>query len=49
VDQFLSEMGYIATQMLIKLVNNEPLEVQVHKTPTKLVKRKSCRALENSN
>jgi LacI family transcriptional regulator len=46
VDQFLSEMGYIATQMLIKMVNNEPLDVQVHKMPTRLVVRTSCRALE---
>jgi LacI family transcriptional regulator len=46
VDQFLSEMGYVATQMLIKMVNNEPLDVQVHKMPTKLVERTSCRAIE---
>ncbi|MBL8099407.1 MAG: LacI family DNA-binding transcriptional regulator [Anaerolineales bacterium] len=46
VDQFLSEMGYIATQMLIKMVNNEKLDVQVHKMPTRLVERTSCRALE---
>ena len=46
VDQFLSEMGYIATQILIKMVNNEPLDVQVHKMPTRLVERTSCRALE---
>lgn len=45
VDQFLSEMGYIATQMLIKMVNNEPLDLQVHKMPTRLVERTSCRAL----
>jgi LacI family transcriptional regulator len=46
VDQFLSEMGYIATQMLIKMVNNEALDVQVHKMPTRLVERTSCRALK---
>lgn len=46
VDQFLSEMGYVATQMLLKMVNNEPLEVEVHKMSTQLVKRSSCRALE---
>jgi len=49
VDQFLSEMGYIATQMLIKLVNKERLEADVYKMPTKLVIRNSCRALEKSN
>ena len=45
VDQFLADMGYVAIQMLIKLINNEKLEVQIHKMPTKLVERNSCRAL----
>jgi len=45
VDQHLAEMGYLATQMLIKLVNGEQLESKVQKMPTKLVERKSCRAL----
>jgi len=45
VDQFLSEMGYIATQMLVKLVNKEQLGTHVHKMPTKLVVRDSCRSL----
>ena len=49
VDQFLSEMGYIATQMLIKMVNREPLDVQVHKMPTRLVERTSCQALVKVN
>ena len=48
VDQFLSDMGYVAIQMLIKLINNETLEVQVHKMPTKLVERISCRALNET-
>ena len=46
IDQSLNEMGYIATQMLMKLVNNEPLEKHVHKLPTRLIVRESCRALE---
>ena len=45
VDQFLAEMGYVAIQMLIKLINNEPHDGQVHRIPTKLVERSSCRAL----
>jgi LacI family transcriptional regulator len=49
VDQFLSEMGYIATQMLIKMVNNEALDVHVHKVPTHLVKRGSCQALSKTD
>jgi DNA-binding LacI/PurR family transcriptional regulator len=31
VDQFISEMGYVATRMLIKLINGEPLEDQTYK------------------
>ena len=45
VDQSLSEMGYVATQMLIKLVNGENLDDQIYKMPTKLVVRSSCQAL----
>ena len=45
VDQFLSEMGYIATQMLIKLVEGELLDSYIYKMPTKLVVRSSCRTL----
>jgi LacI family transcriptional regulator len=45
VDQFLAEMGYAATQILIKLINKEKLEVQIHMIPTKLVVRNSCRDL----
>lgn len=46
VDQHLAEMGYVATQMLIKLVNGEQLDSKVYKMPTKLVERKTCRALK---
>ncbi len=45
VDQFLADMGHIAILMLIKLINNEPLEEQIHKMPTKLVERSSCQTL----
>jgi LacI family transcriptional regulator len=43
VDQFISEMGFVATQMLIKLINQEPLDVQIYKMKTQLVVRGSCR------
>ncbi len=43
VDQFLEEMGYIAVQMLAKLIDKEPLVERVHKMPTELVERTSCR------
>jgi LacI family transcriptional regulator len=43
VDQFISEMGYVATQMLIKLINDVPLEDQTYRMQTRLVIRNSCR------
>ncbi|MBL8064123.1 MAG: LacI family DNA-binding transcriptional regulator [Anaerolineales bacterium] len=45
IDQFLEEMGYVAMQMLIKLINGEPLEVEVYKMQTKLLLRTSCQEL----
>jgi len=43
VDQFIAEMGYIAVEMIVKLVNGETLESDLHKIPTELVVRESCR------
>jgi LacI family transcriptional regulator len=43
VDQFISEMGYVATQMLIKLINDVPLDDQTHRMQTQLVIRSSCK------
>ena len=43
VDQFISEMGYVATHMLIKLINGVPLEDQTYRMQTRLVIRNSCR------
>ncbi len=45
VDQFVSEMGYIATTMLIKLMHGEALEEPLCKVPTQLIIRDSCRAI----
>ena len=45
VDQFISEMGYVATQMLIKLINGAPLEEQTYRMQTRLVVRASCRKI----
>jgi LacI family transcriptional regulator len=42
VDQFISEMGYVATQMLIKLINGESVEPQTYKMQTQLIVRTSC-------
>jgi LacI family transcriptional regulator len=46
VDQSIQEMGRIAIQMLVKLIEGEPLESKIIKTSTRLVIRDSCRALE---
>lgn len=43
VDQFISEMGYIATQMLFKIITGEALSEPIHKIQTQLVIRNSCR------
>lgn len=45
VDQFISEMGYAATQMLIKVINEESFENQTFRMQTKLVIRNSCRSI----
>jgi LacI family transcriptional regulator len=46
VDQFISEMGFVATQMLIKLINGEALDSQTYKMQTRLVIRNSCQAYQ---
>jgi LacI family transcriptional regulator len=48
VDQFIYEMGYVATQMLIKLINGEELDSQIHKIQTRLVIRESCQPYSGS-
>ena len=45
IDQFISEMGYVATQSLIKLIDGEPLDTQTYRMQTQLVIRTSCQAL----
>ncbi len=42
VDQFMVKMGYVATEMLIALVQGEPLESDLYKVPTQLIIRDSC-------
>jgi len=42
VDQFISEMGFVATQILIKLINGEALDEQTYQMQTQLVIRNSC-------
>lgn len=45
IDQFISEMGTVAVEMLVKLVHGETLENCLHKIKTNLIVRESCRAL----
>lgn len=45
VDQFIGEMGYIATNMLIALIDGEILLEKTRRVPTQLVLRGSCKAL----
>jgi LacI family transcriptional regulator len=42
VDQSIDEMGYVATKMLIELIQGKPLENRLHKIPTRLIIRDSC-------
>jgi LacI family transcriptional regulator len=42
VDQFISEMGFVATQILIKLINGATLEDQTYRMQTQLIVRNSC-------
>ncbi|PKO19007.1 MAG: LacI family transcriptional regulator [Chloroflexi bacterium HGW-Chloroflexi-10] len=45
VDQFLSEMGFIATKMLIRMIHDEELEEETIQIPTELLVRNSCKSL----
>jgi LacI family transcriptional regulator len=43
VDQFVSKMGYIGTQILIKIINGDHLDDQTYKMQTQFIERNSCR------
>lgn len=45
VDQSVREMGLVATEMLIDMIDGKPLEQQVRKLPTHLIVRGSCRPI----
>lgn len=45
VDQDLHQMGIAATEMLVTLIKGEVLPEVVHKIPTQLIVRGSCRAV----
>jgi LacI family transcriptional regulator len=44
VDQFISEMGFVATKMLIRLIEGESLDTRTYQMQTQLVIRTSCQA-----
>jgi LacI family transcriptional regulator len=48
IDQRLDDMGYQAIQMLLKLINNESLDLQIYKMSTKLIERSSCKVIPNT-
>ena len=48
VDQFIMEMGYTATQILIKIINGIPLENQTYQVQTQLIIRNSCRSISEN-
>jgi LacI family transcriptional regulator len=48
VDQSIVKMGYVATEMLIRLVQGERLESERYEMPTRLVVRDSCQAMVNN-
>ena len=45
VDQFIPQMGSIAVEMIVKLINGEKLENELHKIQTRLIVRDSCHTL----
>jgi LacI family transcriptional regulator len=44
IDQFIDKMGYVATEMLVALIQGKSLGSDGYKMPTQLVVRDSCRA-----
>jgi LacI family transcriptional regulator len=44
VRQPLAQMGRVATQMLLRLIDNPQLQVEHVALPTELIVRQSCRA-----
>lgn len=45
IDQFIDKMGYVATEMLVGLIQGGALQSDGYKMPTQLVVRDSCQAV----
>jgi LacI family transcriptional regulator len=48
VDQFIDKMGYVATEMLISLIQGECLDSYLYEMPTHFITRDSCRAIASN-
>lgn len=48
VDQSIDKMGYVATEMLIRLIQGESLDSHLYKMLTQLIVRDSCQALHST-
>jgi LacI family transcriptional regulator len=46
VDQSIEHMGALAARIVLDLIQGRPCENRLHKVPTQLVVRQSCRAIE---
>jgi LacI family transcriptional regulator len=46
VDQSIEQMGMLAAEIALKLIQGQPCESQLHKVSTRLVIRQSCRVLD---
>lgn len=46
VDQFITDMGRVAVEMLVNLIQNKPIEHYIYRMPTRLIVRNTCRAVE---
>jgi LacI family transcriptional regulator len=46
IDQFIDKMGYVATELLVALIQGGSLSSDGYKMPTRLVVRDSCRAVQ---
>jgi len=49
VDQSIEQMGYLATQLLIRLISGGEVDIRTYTTPTRLVMRESCTARKNNS
>jgi LacI family transcriptional regulator len=45
IDQSVDKMGYVATEMLVSLIQGESLDSNLYKMPTHLIIRDSCRPI----